>query len=454
MKKLIFLLFAFSLTILACTTSKGLAKKAKALEDGQQHLAASELYFQSIRKKPTNVDALAGMKRTGTKVLNDYISKFNKAKLDEDYKTATYTYLDAEAYQKRIKTVKVDLIIPEFTTQDYEMVREAYLNKTYEEGLNLIEEEQFSQAERKFNEVHKFDSNFKDVKELRNIAYLEPLYRKAESLKNNQEYRKAYEAYGKVLARVPNYKDTKKNRSYVLEKGRINVVVLESKKRTKYSLATQTLRSYTINAIINMKDPFIKVVDRENMDKIIKEQELSVSGLVSEKEALEVGELSGAQYAISIETTNFSYKENPVKRTANRGHEQYREKHTNKETGQVYYKTKYRAATYYRHMGNRETGITAHFKLLSLKTGEILSSQIVEKAERTAVDYITYKGNINQLYPTKDGKVNTSKAAHDQLVALSQGNKQLTTKENLTKQLYQSASQELNSLVFKELSNR
>jgi curli biogenesis system outer membrane secretion channel CsgG len=456
MRKVLFFLIASAFIVLGCATSKSLTKKAKSLEDAQQYQTASELYYQAVKKKPTNVEALAGMKRTGTQVLSDYLSKFTKAKLDEDYKTATYAYLDAEAYQKRIKAIKVDLTIPEFTTEDFKNVKESYLEQTYEQGLELIDQEQFSDAEKKFNEVHKFDANFRDVKELRNIAYLEPLYRKGEEFKNNREYRKAYEAYGKVLKRVPNYKDTKENRAYVLEKGRINVVFLSDKKKrnTKYGQSTQTLRGYAINAIINMKDPFIKVVDRDNMDKIIKEQELSVSGLVSEKEALEVGELSGAQYAVSIETTALTYKDNPLKKTAHRGHEQYREKSTNKETGQTVYKTKYRSATYHTYRASRNSGITAHFKLLSLKTGEILSSQIVEKTEKSAVHYLSYNGNINKLYPGKDGRVNTSKTAHDNLVALSKNSRQLATKESLTKQLYKTAGEEIKNLVFEGLENR
>jgi hypothetical protein len=58
------------------------------------------------------------------------------------------------------------------------------------------------------------------------------------------------------------------------------------------------------------------------------------------------------------------------------------------------------------------------------------------------------------LYPAKDGKVDASKYAHDQLVAMSKNSQVLVSKEALTKQLYESAGQEINGLIFKELSNK
>jgi len=216
MKKVIVLLILTSLIIVSCTTSKSLAKKAKKMEDISQYQSASELYFLSLKKNPQNIDALSGMKRTGGNVLKNHLNKFSTAKLNENYKEATYAFIDAVAYQKKIKTVNINLPISDFQKQDFKIVKNEYLNQEYETGLKLIEKEQFSEAEIKFNEIFRFDKDYKDVKELRNIAYLEPYYREAEKNKTNREYRKAYYSYQKILSRVPDYKDSKANCNYVL----------------------------------------------------------------------------------------------------------------------------------------------------------------------------------------------------------------------------------------------
>jgi len=452
MKKILFLLISLAFLLLACTTSKSLAKKAKTMEDANQYQTASELYFQSIKKNSANVDALLGMKRTGTLVLNEYLAKFSKEKLNEDYKAATYTYLDAVAYKNRIKTVNVDLKIPEFTTADFKIIKEAYLNQEYEAGLKYIEEENFTAAELRFNEVYKFDKNFKEVEELRNIAFLEPYYRKADGYKNNREYRKAYEAYQRILKRVPNYKDTKENLDYVLQKGRINIMMLDSKDNSRYASYSKSAKNYTVNAMINENDPFIKIVDRENMDKIIKEQELSVSGLVSEKEALEVGELTGAQYALSVEVTNYSLEEKPIKKTSYKGFEKYREKYTVENSDVVQYRTRYKSVTYYLYQGSRIVNMTTYIKLVSLKTGEIIKSQILEKTESSKVYYLTYSGNVNMLYASNNGKVNTSRSSHDNLLRLSKAPQTFISKTKLTNDIYKELGSEITNITIRNLS--
>jgi hypothetical protein len=448
-----FILFLFlSFTIVSCNSSKSLAKKAQKLEDINQYQQASEYYFLSIKKNANNIDAIAGMKRTGTLVLNDYLNKFSKAKLNENYKEATYSFLEALAYQKKIKSVNINLAISDFQKDDFEIVKKEYLNQEYQKGLELIENEDFKNAELRFNEVYKFDKNFKDVEELRSIAYLEPFYRKAEEFKNQKEYRKAYNNYQKILARVPNYKDSKENCDYILKKGRINLVLLTQKGNKRFQIYTNNLKSYTESAIINKDDPFIKLVDRENLGSLLKEQELSLSGLVNSNTAVEIGDITGAQYALSIEVTNYSVDNAPIAKTKYKGFERYTEKIYNKEDQTTSYKTKYKPVSYYIYKGSRTVNFTTHYKLLSLKTGEIIKSKIINNHKTDKVRYLTYDGKIDKLYAYDAGKVNTSYEKHKNLVELSRRNRNLRTQTSLTTELYKIISQKITNIIIDEFS--
>jgi tetratricopeptide (TPR) repeat protein len=455
MKYFILLFSIFLLSLQSCTTSKALAKKALKLEEASQYASAADIYYLSAKKDNANIDALTGLKRTGDRVLNDYLKDFSKDKLNENYKKATYTYLDAEKYVAKIKIVGVELEIPEFTQEDFKIVKKLHLNKEYEEGLKLIESENFTEAEQRFNEVYKFDKNYKDIKELRNIAFLEPFYRKAETYKNNKEYRKAYEAYQKILNRLPNYKDSKDNSEYVLRAGRVNIVLLSPKKgmKIKFASYTDNIKTYTINAIIKKKDPFIKIVDRENLESILTEQELAVSGLVAEDGSMEVGALSGAKYALSIKVTNYLVEDKPITQVRKNGFEKYSEKYFNKTTQKNEYRTKYKPVRYSRSYGSRQVNFTVHVKLISLSSGEILSSEIVEDNSKSVVNFLSYDGNIKNLYPSKDGKVNTSYSAHNNLVELSKGKRTLESKNKLTQDLYKSISQTIARMTIKQFSN-
>ncbi len=452
MKKFILVLILGNLLLLSCTTSKNLSKKAKKLEDVSQYQSASELYFQAVRKNPNNIDAVTGMKRTGDRVLKSYLNKFSKAKLDQDYKRATYAFIDAVSYQKKIKTLNIDLPISDFQKEDFRLVRKKYLNQEYEKGLNAIDEERFSDAENSFNEIYKFDKDFKDVKDLRDIAYLEPIYREAEKAKENKEYRTAYQLYQNILNRVNNYKNSKKGLAYVLKKGRINIMILTKKVNYRYQVYTKSIESYTESSIINSRDPFIKLVDRENMQALLDEQDLSVSGLVNENQAVELGDLTGANYALSIEVTNFVYNETPLKTTTYTGFEKYREKFYNKQTEQTEYKVKYKRVKYFTHSASRMVNLTTHYKLISLKTGEILDSKIFDEYKHAELNYLTYNGNVKKLYPEKEGRINTSYTANKELVEWSENSRELATKSQLTNELYKIVSTKITNKLLNEFS--
>ena len=191
MKKIIFfLLIIFSLQ--ACVTSNGLARKAAKMEQAGQTEMAANLYYQAVIRNRTNVTALQGMKRTGNKIISKYLSNFSENKLKDNYKQAVYSYLNAKEYQKKISKLNVSLEIPSFYEDDYKIVKDKYLDQEYEKGVDFINKENFSDAEHCFNEIFRFDKNYKDAASLKNIAYLEPLYRKAEEAKKLKKYRDAY----------------------------------------------------------------------------------------------------------------------------------------------------------------------------------------------------------------------------------------------------------------------
>jgi hypothetical protein len=50
-----------------------------------------------------------------------------------------------------------------------------------------------------------------------------------------------------------------------------------------------------MTGLTQTNDPFLRIVDRENMDRILEEQRLSLSGVVDQETAVRVGNLMGAQ---------------------------------------------------------------------------------------------------------------------------------------------------------------
>lgn len=437
MKKLLFLPLVL-LLLQACVTSKSLSKKAAKLESAGQYINAADMYYQSLQKNPRNTTALVGMNRTGNRVIGDYLREFSKFAMAEDYKRATYAYLEVLDYQKKIKTVNVDLKIPPLSQDKFEEVKAEYIRSQYDEGLKNIAIEEFTKAEKNFNEVYKFDQNYKDVADLRNIAYLEPIYRKAERLKDEKQYRQAYNIYTKILKRVGDYKQSREHRDYVLKKGEIPIA-LSSAQIGRYASYAKSIKHYVLNGIVEINDPFIKIVDRENIDKVLLEQELVLSGMTKSESQLEVGEIEVAKYAVILDVPSYGVDERPLRKKAYIGFEQYNEKYLNKETGSYAYRTKYRKTTYYVYSAFRKVSMSISYKIISLSTGTILSTDIINKAYESEVYYATYSGKKSKLYPSNEGHVNTSRRDYRELQNLFKGNRVLASRVSLTNEIYNNA---------------
>lgn len=442
----IFILTAF--VTQSCVNSKRLAKKANLLEQAGEHTAAADLFYQSVKKNPRNTTAVIGMKRTGTKVLNDYLKKFSKQAIQGQYKKATYTYLDAEQYQQKLAKININIEIPTSSQHKFTEVKQQYLSKKYDEGMKFINIEKFTKAEQCFNEVYKFDNSFKDVSELRNIAYLEPFYRNAEKLKKEKQYRKAYYEYQKILSRVSNYKDTRKNMNYVLEKGKTYITV-SSKGRGSYASYSNNAKQYVINSIIKVNDPFIKVVDRADLDNIIKEQELTLSGM--SKGNAEVGEIAGANFSVVVEVTSLHFQKKPVQKHSKTGYESYREKYLNKTTNTYNYRTKYKKVSYKEYRATKTMAVSTSYKIISLRTAEIIATEIVQKNYTSGIHYITYGGQKDKLYPSRDGRVFANSSAKSQLQSLMNGNKRFEDDENMRQKYYKYVGNNIGLSIVKRL---
>ncbi|MBL7942262.1 MAG: hypothetical protein JNM00_05830, partial [Flavobacteriales bacterium] len=285
---------------------------------------AANSYYTALQRKRDNIDAQIGMKKTGQLVLNELLNEFAKTKNFGTAKEAVYSFHTARDYRDKIKSVGVDLQLAEFYFSDYENVKSTYLLQLYEEGTQLLEDQKFQEAENRFNEIRKLDPNYKDAQELGDIAYIEPLYAEALLAFQAGEYRKAYSNFDKVVSRKADYKDAKAKQSESLKLGTFTIALLPYENATGQQGMDAKMNAYTLEALTNIKDPFLKVVDREHMQAILQEQKLQLSGVINEQTAVEVGNLVGAQAILTGTVLSFDQNNGRLKTTERDAYESYK----------------------------------------------------------------------------------------------------------------------------------
>ena len=94
-----------------CNGSKAFVKRAAKMEEAGMTAQAANLYYTAVIKKPTNVDAMVGLKRTGQIVLAQHISSFDQAVMNhqrEGAQRCASWMLGFAALRRAVVVVEVD----------------------------------------------------------------------------------------------------------------------------------------------------------------------------------------------------------------------------------------------------------------------------------------------------------------------------------------------------------
>lgn len=445
----------FAALLGGCTGSKSFSKKGEKLDAAGLYAEAADMYLQAAQRNAKNVDAKIGLKKTGQMLLNDKLSAFFKHIATGGSKgEAVAAYLDATAYQERVRYAGVLIDIPDHYKTDFEKVKAEHLIDLYNEGQGLFEREEFAAAEKVFARIAKLEPNYKDASSLQNVAYLEPLYRTGKSELEAGNYRKAYAQFTKVMEKNSAYKDSNSLRQEALTNGQFIVAVLPFTSSDKASGLPSKVQAHAMTALVDMKDPFLKVVDRENLDRILEEQRLSLSGVVDEQTAVRVGNLMGAHAVLMGNVVSYQELPGQVRRSSKDGFESYRVQQINKETNEKYFVTKYKPVRYSEFFQENKVVISLNYRLVSLETGEVLLSKVTEKQAEDHAYYATYDGNREALLPILNGQADLRDNARREMRALLNASREVKPIATLQTEVIRSSSTTMASTIEQELSSK
>jgi tetratricopeptide (TPR) repeat protein len=439
MRSIFFILVVVSLV--SCKGPKYYTKLGTKQEASGLTTEAANSYYTALMRKRSYIDAQIGMKRTGQTVLNQKMAEFGRKKTMGTAKEGVYAYLEADDYRKKISNAGVNLEVSQMYLDDFDAAKAQYVSELYEKGTMHLEREEYRDAEVTFKELTKFDPNFKDAKDLGDVAYLEPLYKDGKAMLEAGRYRSAYESLNKVLAKKSNYKNSLDLKNQSLEKGTITVALLPFSNGTRTQNAEVNMSAYTLSALTNIKDPFLRVVDREHMMAILQEQKLQLSGVVDDATAVEVGKIVGAQVILTGTVLKYDEKRGTVNRDTRTAYQSYSEKQVS--NGQEVVVTKYKPVDYSSYYGKSYCSMDAQVKLISLKTGELLRTNMITKKLEDEVYYAKSDYDRNSLFPGEGGRVETASDKVQAFRGLFNARKELKSVDELNGDLYRAVTNEM-----------
>lgn len=431
----------------ACSGSKGLAKKGSELDEAGLYADAANFYFNALVRNSNNVDARIGLASTSRKVLNDKLDEFSRLRAMDEHHKAFAAYEDAMDYKARIARFGISHDVASHYADDFAYSKSVVLNDLYQKGSDLMAERRFDEAKATFLQVAKIDPNYKDVSELKGIARNEPLYVSATQQFDEGRYRQAYYGFDQIYSNDPDYKDVKVLREECLNLGKYPIAVSPFDNASGVNDVEKRVYAFFVTALSEIDDPFIRIIERENMDMILEEQRLSLSGIVNPNTASQVGNLLGAKALITATVLSYSTNSGRVRRTERDGFESYSVKLFNAETQRNYYETRYKPVQYSEYYQNNEARISVQYKAISLESGELLFSRIVEKVVNDEMYYAAYDGEVNNLIPAgPQGEIGSNRD-RQRLQSLIRAPRNIKPVEELTSRAFVAAADELSNDV-------
>ncbi len=313
------------------------------------------------------------------------------------------------------------------------------LYKTMRLTDNILKEvptKSFQGAKKKNPGFHPTYGDYKDVlkKSKQNLAtakeeaakmhYAEA--RKLESQGSKLNARMAAKRYRWANEYVPDYRDANDRYQEVRKLGttRMGLMKFESG-RSQYgdlgAIVSDKLLDYLTSKASELE--FFEVIDRNQLDNVIKEQELAVSGLMDESTTAEIGELKGVDVLLVGNVTKSfidRQKSGPVDKSYSKEvtirTEKYKDEKGKERTRKIKGKVYAQAKVYEK---KADAVVSCSYKVIDIKTGTVLYSGSGSGTDDWSKKWIgSYTGNKRALpdymrksepdYPGYDRMINTS----------------------------------------------
>lgn len=205
-KYLIILSFLF---LFACSVKNSTLKKGAEMEKLGNFKQASELYLGVLYRKQNPPEIENALRRSAQLHISE--TAFTIATKNEkgDKEGVVNEYYNLNAFVNQVNAFTKNLDIDQQTKAIYNKNLDQYLVGQYDLGIKYLSEQKFVEAESVFNDISRFNRNYKDTPKQLSIAVNEPIYLNGVQLFGEKKYMPAYEKWNEIYSREANYKDVK-----------------------------------------------------------------------------------------------------------------------------------------------------------------------------------------------------------------------------------------------------
>lgn len=307
--------FLFLVLLASCGSTRKQLERAAAYEREGMLTEAYDRYAELYARKPREVEAHVGMKRAAQGLLDRLQDKASAAYAMYDLTTGDRARQEAINYKAGMDHRGLDLEwSPLFETKRAEAVRDQ-ADRLYADAEKAFREERFKEAEDLAYQCGRLDPERRDAEHLYKLAQVEPIYREALLGQELGLWREAYRKFDRVAKLDPGHKDTMARLAECREKASYTVAYVPLYNANLYpevlglqDIVGQLEAQFAANVkqeVLDLNDPLIVLVDRDNTEEILAEQQRQMSGVYDDRSVAAAGKLLGARYVLTGKILRF-----------------------------------------------------------------------------------------------------------------------------------------------------
>lgn len=305
-------IFLYAVLILpamvSCSPQKKLLKEADELNRGgltNQAYARYELIWNNY----SNTAALISMKSIAEKELKELVSAANQQCLIKDYDTALKTFEQAFAFHQSKQSLELKL--PPQTTDNYNTCKNNYLEELRTKAESAVYDGDYTTAHQIIGKIYSVDRNYKQAAYLELICEIMPHYKAGIKSMELGLYREAYYSLNEVCKLDADFRDAREMRDLCLKKASYSIVYRIKQNSVSPITLNQSLAAGIKSEILKGKNPFIEILERDELDVILQEQQESMRPEFENESGAEAGKLRRTRYILTGEILNYTLNTTP-----------------------------------------------------------------------------------------------------------------------------------------------
>ncbi len=303
------------LLITACASGRKQLERASTYERAGMMQEAFNGYADLHDRKPRNVEAHVGMKRTAQALFDRMQQEASALYMANDLARGEQARAEALNYKARMDREGLDLQVDPMLEMRRREAQQLEAEKLYNAADAAFRADRFAEAEELAEKSLKLVPDRKETAYLVKVAQLEPRYREGQRAVELGLWRDAYQRYKWVTDRDASYKDAWAQLSMVREKAAYTLGYVPIYNGAIYAndiglvfvngAVEAQLAASIKSAILDLHDPFLVLVDRDNTDEILAEQRRQMSGAYDDRHSAEAGRLLGARFVLTAKLLRF-----------------------------------------------------------------------------------------------------------------------------------------------------